>query len=216
MIADAWSMMIQYSAKTAMCDAINLSSDASDDEIMENFASYSNEVWGRQFCASGFYNTKALADPLRWDVNSRSWRYQTCSQVSYFNTAPPSGSLRSQEVTLKYHVQQCAAIFGQTIVPSSVAMNQQYGGAFPHATNVFYSDFSDDPWQRASVSYPVSVTQPYHLAQCNNCGHCMDFHTPSLDDPVGLQQGRQEFERYLDMWLAEAAAGEKKKGQQQQ
>lgn len=27
-------------------------------------------------------NTKALADPARWDVNSRSWRYQTCSQVS--------------------------------------------------------------------------------------------------------------------------------------
>lgn len=155
-------------------------------------------------------NTKQLADPARWEINSRSWRYQTCAQVSYFNTAPVSGSLRDTSVNLEYHLQQCAEVFGQKMFPASEEMNEKYGGAFPKATNVFYSDFSDDPWQRASVSYPVSSSQPYHLAQCDDCGHCLDFHTPSSSDPVELQEGRVEFEGYLDAWLAEWKAAQKK------
>lgn len=204
MIADSWSMMIQYSAKTKFCAAIDLPADASDDEIMTTFAAFSHKYWGSGFCTGGFYNTKQLADPKRWDVNARSWRYQTCSQVSYFNTAPPSGSLRSSSVDLEYHLRQCKEIFGEAMFPTSVAMNKQFGGAFPQAHNVFYSDFSDDPWQRASVTYPVSQDQPYFLAQCDDCGHCLDFHTPSAADPLPLQQCRTEFERYLNMWLAEA------------
>jgi len=51
---------------------------------------------------------------------------------------------------------------------------------------VFYSDFSDDPWQRASVWFSPSDSQPYHLAQCDNCGHCMDLHAPSETDPAPL------------------------------
>jgi hypothetical protein len=145
-----------------------------------------------------------LADPERWDINSRSWRYQTCSQVSYFNTAPPSGSLRAEQVNLEYHLKQCQEAFGERMFPSSVQMNKKFGGAFPHATNVFYSDFSDDPWQRASVTYPVSEDQPYFLAQCDNCGHCLDFHSATPDEPAPLQQSRKEFERYLNKWLADA------------
>lgn len=33
-----------------------------------------------------------------------------------------------------------------------VDTNHLYGGANPNTTHVFYSDFSDDPWQRASVN----------------------------------------------------------------
>ncbi len=54
MIADSWSMMIQYSAKTSSCAVINLPVDATDDEIMKNFASYSNKFWGSDFCSGGF------------------------------------------------------------------------------------------------------------------------------------------------------------------
>lgn len=82
-------------------------------------------------------------------------------------------------------------------------MNEHFGGSFPHAHNVFYSDFSDDPWQRASVNFPVSSDQPYYLSQCDNCGHCLDFHTATTNDPLPLQQSRQEFERYLKLWLQE-------------
>lgn len=81
-------------------------------------------------------------------------------------------------------------------------MNQKFGAEFPTATNVFYSDFSDDPWQRASVTYPVSADQPYYLTQCDDCGHCMDFHSPNnATDPDSLKISRQQFEVYLSAWL---------------
>lgn len=83
MIADSWSMMIQYSSKLALCSLLesSITANSSDDEIMIIFSEYSNKFWGKSFCSMGFYNTKALADPSRWDVNSRSWRFQTCKQV---------------------------------------------------------------------------------------------------------------------------------------
>lgn len=126
--------------------------------------------------------------------------------MSYFNTAPPRGSLRAQSVNLDYHLQQCAEAFGQKMFPASERMNEVYGGAFPKADHVFYSDFSDDPWQRASVDYPVSSTQPYHLAQCDDCGHCLDFHAETATEPAPLTEGRREFEGYLKAWLTEGAA----------
>lgn len=208
MIADSWSMTIQYSAKDYLCDTINaIPLDATDEQVMETFAGISNSYWGDDFCSMGFYNTKQLADPLRWEINSRSWRWQTCYQVSYFNTAPPSGSIRSETVNMEYHLQQCADIFGQKMFPSSVEWNAKMGGAFPKANKVFYSDFSDDPWQRASVTAPVGDEQPYHLAMCDNCGHCLDLHEPdAATDPAPLQESREEFEVYLDKWLDEATA----------
>jgi hypothetical protein len=87
--------------------------------------------------------------------------------------------------------------------PTSVEMNQKYGGEFPHAHNVFYSDFSDDPWQSASVDYPVSSDQPYFLAKCDNCGHCLDFHTATENDPEQLKSCRADFERYVAKWVGE-------------
>jgi pimeloyl-ACP methyl ester carboxylesterase len=54
MIADSWSMMIQYSSKTTLCDTINLPETASDEEVMTTFANLSNKYWGSDFCSGGF------------------------------------------------------------------------------------------------------------------------------------------------------------------
>lgn len=204
MIADSWSMADQYGGKSLLCDAIlSVPSDADDVTLMTTFADFSNDYWGKDFCAGGFYNTEALADPARWDVNARSWRWQTCFEVSYFNTAPSSGSLRALSVNLDYHLKQCAHIFKQPMFPTSVQINQKYGGDIPHADKVYYSDFSDDPWQRASVWYPVSDSQPYGLAMCDDCGHCKDLHTPEESDPAPVKALRADFETYLSKWLSE-------------
>jgi pimeloyl-ACP methyl ester carboxylesterase len=60
MIADSWSMMIQYSAKTQLCDAINLPATASDEEVMNTFAAISNKYWGKDFCRGGFCKCSLL------------------------------------------------------------------------------------------------------------------------------------------------------------
>jgi hypothetical protein len=177
--------------------------DASVAQLTQVFADFSLGFWGTSFCSGGFYNTKALADPKRWDVNARSWRWQTCYQVAWFNTAPARGSIRSQRVNLDYHLDQCEAIFGYRMSPAVEPLIKKFGGDMPSpAHNVFYSDFGDDPWRMASVQYPPAVDQPYAIAQCNDCGHCDDFHTPSASDPPQLTAVRNEFSQYLQKWLA--------------
>ena len=124
--------------------------------------------------------------------------------MSYFNTAPGSGSLRNTNVNMEYHLKQCEAAFGYPMWPSSSTVNKVYGGSEPNADHVFYSDFSDDPWQRASVDYSVSDTQPYFLSKCDDCGHCKDLHAPSDADPEPIKESRKEFEKYLAEWLSDA------------
>ena len=204
MIADSWSMVDQYSKKSDLCGALkDITIESTDAEITTTFSTFSNEYWGNDFCTGGFYNTNQMADPKRWDVNSRSWRWQTCYEVSYFNTAPGSGSLRNTIVDLDYHLKQCEAVFGIPMFPSSIEMNKRYGGAEPNANHVFYSDFSDDPWLRASPNYSISDTQPMFLSQCDDCGHCKDLHTPTEEDPEPVKQSRREFEGYMSKWLNE-------------
>jgi hypothetical protein len=202
MIADSYSMHIQYNKKTLLCDTLNFKEGTTNKEIMTTFATMTKTQFGADFCRGGFYNTKQAKDAKRWVVNSRSWRYQTCAQVSYFNTSPQRGSLRHPTVNLAYHLQQCEDMFGiKNMYPASDAINNHFGGAFPTATNVFYSNFSDDPWQRASVDFSPSPDQPYFLTMCENCGHCSDFHKPLDTDHPNLKKTREEFEKYLVKWL---------------
>lgn len=85
------------------------------------------------------------------------------------------------------------------------ATNANYGGATPNVTNVFFSDFSDDPWQQASVMgaapTPASV---YQLVVCDGCGHCDDLGLPRATDPVPLTNERARFETFYNAWMADA------------
>jgi hypothetical protein len=203
MLADSFSMAVQYSQKTSLCGALDISTPVSDEQLMMMFSNFTQSFWGPQFCASGFYNTQALSDKTRYDVNSRSWRFQTCLQMSMFNTAPETGSLRSSMVNLDYHLRQCNAVFGENLEPfkGTAEINNRYGGLHPKGHNIFFSDFSDDPWQRASVNYPTSSDLPFHLVKCNDCGHCMDLGTPDNNSDSEVNQCRADFEGYLQKWI---------------
>ena len=55
MIADAWSMMDQYNSKALLCDTVlAVGEDASDEVLMQTFATLTNQFWGKDFCAGGF------------------------------------------------------------------------------------------------------------------------------------------------------------------
>jgi hypothetical protein len=54
MVADSWSMAVQYSSKSYLCAAIHLPTSATDEEIIKAFADFTNNFWGTDFCASGF------------------------------------------------------------------------------------------------------------------------------------------------------------------
>lgn len=39
------------------------------------------------------------------------------------------------------------------------------------------------------------------MIDCDNCGHCVDLHAPSPDDPVELQFARAEEIYYFSYWI---------------
>ena len=50
--------------------------------------------------SSCFYDTRCLADPEKADLNARSWRWQKCYQLAYFQAIACSASARGLSVGL--------------------------------------------------------------------------------------------------------------------
>ncbi len=81
-------------------------------------------------------------------------------------------------------------------------LRRQFGGPTPVENNTFYSNGSDDPWQRAAVSATLSPAQPEITAFCDGCGHCGDLEPYAHSTAVNAL--RASFEVYLAAWLTEA------------
>lgn len=73
-------------------------------------------------------------------------------------------------MTLDYHLNQCQQIFGVTDKPTTDGINAAFGGDQPQGSHIFFSDFSDDPWQQASVRKVVTPSEPFVLVECDGCG----------------------------------------------
>ena len=93
---------------------------------------------------------------------------------------------------------------GATMTPVS----KDRGSARP--TRIFFTDYSDDPWQRASVQSAPSAELPYCMTVCNGCGHC------GAGVPQNLTKCSDEQSGYVSKWLAAARAELELEQQQQQ
>ncbi len=64
------------------------------------------------------------------DKSGRQWWYQKCSELGFFQVAPPEYSVRSPSVNIAYHHNLCRTVFGiENLWPDSGAVNMYYGGA---------------------------------------------------------------------------------------
>jgi len=78
------------------------------------------------------------ADKTRWQPTARSWWWEKCNQLAYFQNAPATGSLRLPLVNMSYHRHRCATMFANGTFPDTVATNKVFGGASPSTTKVFF------------------------------------------------------------------------------
>lgn len=179
MIADSAAMADQYGSKGDLCDMAAAATAAESNSTARSmFANFTSTFWGADFAHDCFYDTRCLHQRVpssRWQPTARSWRWQKCNELAYLQDAPTDGtSLRAAALTLEVLEAQCNEVFGQ--VPNTSPVNDARGGNHPNATNVFYSNFQDDPWQAASVLKTLDDSQPFALAYCDGCGHCADLH----------------------------------------
>lgn len=206
MIADSAAMAVQYGHKNVVCDHM-VSAYEKKQSLTEQFANFTITMYGSEFGSGCFYDTTCLIrDKSRWN-DVRSWRWQKCSQLAYFQVAPKENSLRSSIVDLKYHEEQCKLVFGDVVNPSKgvAAIKKLYGGNKPQGHKIFFANGGDDPWQRASVLKSISEDEVANLAKCDLCGHCGDLRA-DVDSPEPLKKQREAILYYLEKWLLESTA----------
>lgn len=210
MLADSAAMAVQYGHKNVVCDHMTQALDRKL-SLVEQFANFTNTYYGAEFGSGCFYDTTCLQnDKARWS-DVRSWRWQKCYQLAYFQIAPAKDSLRSSIVDLDYHEKQCQAIFGDVVNPAKGVkeITKLYGGKHPDGHKIFFSNGGDDPWQRASVVSTISEDEVANLAKCDLCGHCGDLGS-NPDVPEPLKKQREQIVQYLSMWLNESVATQEK------
>lgn len=162
---------------------------ASDEALLGALAAVVSTRYGSAFASSCFYNSDCLlataglspyteasgahaSEDVVGRINSRSWRFQKCSQLAYLQRAPQASAapsrLRSRRLSLEALLGQCELVFGSgtrhRLMQANAAFNARFGGArptsgaYPDSTSILYLGFSDDPWQAATVPMVATVS----------------------------------------------------------
>lgn len=209
-MADSGVMAIQYGHTNELCgrleDAYNTGSD-----IIDAYASYVMDWLNIEMNTYGAdtYDRRVMVDESLPDEGyiSRQWQYQTCSRLSWFQSAPQINSIRSKKyLQFDYFLDLCKDVFGIEMDPEVDNVNNFYGGKETKATNVFYANFWQDPWHLASPtdeSLDDDLGSELMLVKCNDCGHCQDMHEAKDSDPPELTEVRERIKDFVNRCLAE-------------
>jgi len=132
----------------------------------------------------------------------RPWLWQTCTELGYFQTAPPHHSLRSTNITIAYHLDVCRRLFDFPTVRSPIVklINAEYGGANNFtSSNVIFSNGADDPWRALSVTQPLGPTVP--AVVIDGQAHCSNWFRAKDTDSPSLRRGRELVSSYVQYFL---------------
>lgn len=117
----------------------------------------------------------------------RQWTYEYCTQFGFFQTPNHLYPMRSIALDMDFWYDYCKAIFGDLLPEPAVdEINRFYGGLDIKGENIYFINGSEDPWQFAgmtSLKHPWTSQRNMKAAyvECETCGHCVDFHTPTDD-----------------------------------
>jgi hypothetical protein len=63
---------------------------------------------------------------------------------------------------------------------------------------VIYANGGEDPWRWASATHSLGPTQPLVVADCYECGHCVDLHAPNATaDAPSLVAARAQIAAFV-------------------
>jgi len=213
LLADAAAEAFQYGNPDILCLPL-VAAHTPGQDLVDAYA---------EFVKTFFYNTFGI-DPVSYsqeylkrtksgpDTGERQWWYQVCTEVAYFQVAPAKGSIRSPGVNEKYHLDLCANVFGNGTYPEVDITNLYYGGSGITATNIYFTNGSQDPWRHASKQ-KSSPGEPATIITCHNCGHGSDLRgcpqsplqiegdATKCAKPNEVHKVRQQIAENIEKWL---------------
>ena len=200
LIADAGAEPIQYGARNILCNAVVPSFQAGK-PVLPAFINFTKSYFYKTMGSSpNDYNRKLLADPEHGG-NGRSWMWQVCTELAYWQVAPASNPVRSKQVDEQYYRDLCNFLFGLTELPLVNETNVYYGGNVTAADETVFDNGIQDPWQWAGVRESLGATKEAVVVDCDGCAHCSTLYTPTDSDPAPLQQARDLIRQKYEKWL---------------
>ena len=93
--------------------------------------------------------------------------------------------MRSSLISLDYWYEYCSRVFPEIqITPLINYSLPELAGFAIAGTNTFFVNGGEDPWRWAAVQESnKKLHQIARVADCDNCGHCVELYTPKDSDP---------------------------------
>jgi hypothetical protein len=138
------------------------------------------------------------------DEEWRSWLWQTCTEVGYFQTCLPDTHCPYGRGwhPLEQDLEICRFAFNITNVASNVdATNNRYGGYDMSATRVLSVTGTEDPWTTLAFrpEHPPPNHQPFYSVL--GASHHYWTHPPKGTDDIHIQRARQVILEQVMDWL---------------
>jgi hypothetical protein len=122
---------------------------------------------------------------------ARSWAWQVCTEVGWFQTPSRKHPLRSGLLNLSFWQSWCSDTFGLSQLPRTSEGNMQLGGVDLNVHNLIMTNGDEDPWIWAGLQQSHGDVKAI-VIDCNDCAHCVDLYTPSPNDAAPLKRARAE------------------------
>ena len=201
--ADIFTMGVQYGNRVSMCDTLEAAYNTDDATLLQTVATL----------ASGYgidyyqYDAVTLADTtIDINKNLRQWTYQYCNEFGFFQTPNSVEAMRSEVLEINFWPDYCTRIFGTKFQTETDRTNAIYGGLDITGDNIYFLNGQEDPWQYAGmreIRHPTTTQKNMQASyiECDTCAHCVDFHTPTDDQPQALTDAQNAVAAQVALWL---------------
>lgn len=113
--------------------------------------------------------------------------------------------MRSSFLALPYWYEYCSRIFPEFYIRPKVGQSiSEFGGFAIKGTHTFFVNGGEDPWQWAAMrTADASLNQVARVADCDDCGHCVELYTPKDSDPSEVVSIREEIRSWINELFGE-------------
>jgi len=199
------------------CEIMTNVSEADNVKKIANVINWVNDMYGESgVCMPNSYSDyiSTYANP-KYDASGdiasgRSWTYQCCSYLGYFQTTDGGhdNGIWGSLIPVDFFVDQCIDMFSEKFnldyTYSQVEKYRQMFGAAKNykGTKAVFPNGSLDPWFSLGLTSGMeNTTNNVYATTIENGAHCSDMYPPRPEDSASLKAARQFIASKLDSFI---------------
>jgi len=174
-------------------------------DAIDGLAAYVSYVYQGGCLATNYDNFVAYfaQEDLNIGGQYRQWLYQTCNEFGYFQSSGSPNQIFGNSFPINLNIAQCKDIFdtrfnNNTVHANIDKVNDRYGGLYPRATNVIYTNGDLDPW--SALSLEEAAGEGVHVEWIPGSAHCGDIYSNAPTDTPQMRAVRDKITQLFGEW----------------